>query len=120
LAGLTLFDWSGYLVLATTLSTATDEASQRSALSRAYYAVFNKARLYWLTKNVTFPDDGAAHFRVWAGFVPMGGKYRQAADCGKRLLALRRLADYQLEPIDNIGELLADALKDANRAWSIL
>jgi uncharacterized protein (UPF0332 family) len=40
-------DWSGYLDLAKELndnSIANREAKQRSAVSRAYYAVFNLAK----------------------------------------------------------------------------
>ena len=37
------FDWNEYLVLARQLATAGDEASKRSAISRAYYFVFKMA-----------------------------------------------------------------------------
>jgi hypothetical protein len=36
-------DWNEYFVLARQLATARDEASKRSAISRAYYFVFNIA-----------------------------------------------------------------------------
>jgi hypothetical protein len=37
------FDWADYLKLAEELAARTDEASKRSAISRAYYFVFNTA-----------------------------------------------------------------------------
>jgi len=37
------FDWNEYLALARRLAAAGDEASKRSAISRAYYFVFNSA-----------------------------------------------------------------------------
>lgn len=36
---MTVFDWSGYLDLALELQKRPDEASLRSAISRAYYFV---------------------------------------------------------------------------------
>lgn len=40
------FDWREYLNLASILSGNADEASQRTAISRAYYAVFHAATLH--------------------------------------------------------------------------
>ena len=37
------FDWANYLILAQQLATKADEASMRTAISRAYYCVFNIA-----------------------------------------------------------------------------
>ena len=37
------FDWNQFLTLARTLSENADEASLRSAVSRAYYCAFNTA-----------------------------------------------------------------------------
>jgi hypothetical protein len=40
-----MFDWTSYFVLARELAKRPEEASRRTAVSRAYYAIFNKARL---------------------------------------------------------------------------
>jgi uncharacterized protein (UPF0332 family) len=37
------FKWSDFLTLAVALSNNTDEASQRSSISRAYYSVYHTA-----------------------------------------------------------------------------
>lgn len=37
------FDWAGYLSLADYLASRPDEAARRSAISRAYYYVYNIA-----------------------------------------------------------------------------
>src|SRR2546426_2609198 len=37
------FDWNNYLALAEELATRVDDASKRTAISRAYYCVFNLA-----------------------------------------------------------------------------
>jgi hypothetical protein len=37
------FDWNNYLVLAEELAARADEASKRTAISRAYYFAFNLA-----------------------------------------------------------------------------
>ena len=41
---MTPFDWTGFLTLAERLATDTgDEAAQRTAISRAYYAAYHAA-----------------------------------------------------------------------------
>jgi len=37
------FDWNKFLSLAQQLATSSDEACKRTAISRAYYCVFNLA-----------------------------------------------------------------------------
>jgi hypothetical protein len=37
------FDWNDYLAVASQLAPKLDEASRRTAISRAYYCVFNLA-----------------------------------------------------------------------------
>jgi hypothetical protein len=39
------FNWSGYLQLAEELAERRDEASMRSALSRAYYYIYHLGKL---------------------------------------------------------------------------
>lgn len=40
------FSWNEYLTLASLLSANSDEASQRTATSQAYYAAFHAATLH--------------------------------------------------------------------------
>lgn len=41
-----MFPYTGYLELAKKLAATNDEASMRSAVSRAYYAAFHKVKLF--------------------------------------------------------------------------
>ena len=47
------FEWSKYLELAEELVQLDDEAALRSAVSRAYYAVYGKARGHLQNKGIT-------------------------------------------------------------------
>jgi uncharacterized protein (UPF0332 family) len=57
------FSWKDYLALAKTLRDG-DEASKRSAISRAYYAAFCYARDRLKSSGIPVPTTGAAHERV--------------------------------------------------------
>ncbi|MBC6475923.1 MAG: HEPN domain-containing protein [Hormoscilla sp. GM102CHS1] len=60
------FDWSQYLHLARELAEkTTDEAKMRSAISRAYYAAFIKARNYlqeW--EGLTIPTQNTHQYVI--------------------------------------------------------
>ncbi len=59
------FDWSGYLKLAEELGNRPDEASLRSALSRAYYYVYHLA-LNRAEANRFQPLQGeGTHTQLW-------------------------------------------------------
>jgi len=63
------FDWSEYLNLAQELAgqatmPATQEAKLRSAISRAYYAAFCKARNLLRDEGHSIPPGGQAHLYV--------------------------------------------------------
>lgn len=87
------FDWADYLSFARTLAKASDDASRRSAISRAYYACYGIATSYALSRD--FPHSVVTHDRVW-------GWYRQLDDpigsdinvLGKRIKDRRLAADY--------------------------
>jgi len=57
-----IFDWRNYLVLAQELGENTNEAKQRSSISRAYYAAFCSARNYMKKKDPnSHPNEGSEH-----------------------------------------------------------
>lgn len=88
------FEWADYLSLAKTLAMAPDDASRRSAISRAYYACYGIAAGYALSRD--FPHSVVTHDRVW-------GWYRQLNDpigsdinvLAKRIKDRRLAADYR-------------------------
>ncbi len=106
-----MFNWSGYLRLAEELATREqDEAAQRSAVSRAYYAVFGKARDRLRTEGFEVPRR-ATHRFVWSTFrrsrelhwwrIGVDGdrlkEYREKADYENSLPGLRKITRHSIE-----------------------
>ena len=88
------FDWMKYLTLAKELARRPDEEAQRTAVSRAYYAVFGRARLRLQADGVVLPRQGAHEF-VWNTFQNDTDPARQQIGIdGDRLKRVRRNADY--------------------------
>jgi hypothetical protein len=110
------FDWADYLKLAEELAARTDEASKRSAISRAYYFVFNTAFARAESTAGRCPVVGGEQSWCWT-------VYRQSPDhtC-KRLgvtgdiLKRRRVdADYKGSTKLNLEDVVRTALLEARR-----
>jgi hypothetical protein len=90
------FDWRRFFDLAERLAQdVDDEAALRSAISRAYYALFALARRRLI-------DDGCwsagrdPHWRVWTTYRTGGtARCRDIGDRGFNLLDRRKRADYE-------------------------
>jgi len=109
------FEWRHFLALAQNLATQADEASQRSAISRAYYAAFHIARHYVRRRlpEVRLNKDGAEHFHVWDSLKKSALREERAAGItGKKLYDARRRADYDLVGL-SFPRATTDALTDA-------
>jgi hypothetical protein len=95
------FDWRDFHTLATELCNRPDEASKRSAISRAYYSVYCTARA-WIERKlgVLVVEEArylkkSAHEYVWDSVEELeGGRYADLAQDGKGLLRSRGRADY--------------------------
>ena len=107
-----MFDWTAYLVLAQRLAKEPDEAARRTAVSRAYYAVFNKARLLLEREGTVINNTGRAHDDVWRTLEAAGRGRRRLGAEGKRLRELRRKADYE-GVILALEKVTADAMATA-------
>lgn len=85
------FAWREYLTLATELAERSEqEAALRTAISRAYYAVFCTARA-----RLAEPSLGTAHRGVWDAYRNAGDRNRRSiGNRGDRLRRLRQRADY--------------------------
>lgn len=106
------FDWGGYLTLATTLARETDEASRRTAVSRAYYYVYHLARARADSNGFT-PTRGGIHTQTW-GFYQNSpdAQCKELALLGGRMQTRREKADY--EPLyPRLDEEVADMLGNA-------
>jgi hypothetical protein len=89
-------DWRDYLTLAQELSESPDEAEKRSAISRAYYALFNSSRevvdKYAIEVDET---DPGSHSKIWTALINNGDKtLRFVGTTGSSMKHERVKADY--------------------------
>ncbi len=103
------FDWAEYLLLAKRLAKEDDEASHRTAISRAYYSVYHAA-LSFLEESENFqaPTEGNIHQKLWNEFRRKQKTHRAVGIKGDRLRLYRSDADYKAE-IGNLPDLLEDS-----------
>ena len=87
-----VFDWSAYLNLAEELAgRLEEEAAWRSAISRAYYAVFHSARDYLDRKGPAVARSGSTHMEVRNRML---WTERRLGEGLRQLHGLRKHADY--------------------------
>ena len=109
------FDWSAYRTVAETLNHESDEASQRSAISRAYYCAYHQAQAH-LSEHHKYrvSESKPAHDQVWREFSRKGLSYREVWNKGDKLKKLRVDADYRSDATIN-ATVTATSLKLADR-----
>jgi uncharacterized protein (UPF0332 family) len=110
------FNWEDYLRLAKQLSQdSTDEAALRSAVSRAYYAVFCKARnMVSRETGRNFTGTAEDHQEVWNTYRLKGGTPRTIGDWGVQLRNSRNLVDYDNE-VKNLSSVVQKSIEKAER-----
>jgi hypothetical protein len=107
------FDWTGYFVLADELSTRTDEAAIRSAVSRAYYFVYHLALQRAKDNGFTVLPGEASHKQLWRTYSGSPAtECQKLAQIGTRLKEKRERADYE-QIYARIGEDVPAMLEDA-------
>lgn len=116
------FNWREYLRLAKELAKQEqDEASQRSAISRAYYAAFHCARIYVQTHNPELVErSGDDHGKVWR-YLSAAAKRQEkvAGRSGGSLRWIRNRADYDASGLD-FPKDTKDASAEAERILNSL
>jgi hypothetical protein len=107
------FQWGDYLQLASRLAGAPDEASRRSAISRAYYAVYNLAVGQANSHGVTIVrvQGFGPHEACWNAYMCVPAVTRIGV-AGDRLKVRRRKADYELVAL-NWAKEAASAIAEA-------
>jgi uncharacterized protein (UPF0332 family) len=89
------FDWAKYLTLAEELGRRTDEASLRSAISRAYYYVYHLALARAEANDFRRLAGESTHTQLWRIFsASPEPDCRRLADIALRLKEKRERADY--------------------------
>lgn len=119
-----MFNWQEYLSLADELAKRPDEASKRSAVSRAYYAIFHSARVWLENKGTRVPRDGTGHQFVWEEFERIGSAARSrnhthVGQTGDRLRRERALADYEAN-VPNFANHVTPVLTSARQIIAYL
>lgn len=106
------FTWPTFLDLAEDL-LLDDEAARRTAVSRAYYAVFHAARRR-RARDLGFESTRTVgHQDLWEHF-KKSAVTKQLGFSGERLLKRRQKADYDLSPAWDMPNARA-AVDDARR-----
>ncbi len=111
------FDWNDFLSLAQRLAASTeDEASQRTAISRAYYCVFNLA--FARAERIVGPKprDASFHQWCWEQYTDTNDRAcKQLGNAGQRMKARRVKADYREADIRRLDDEVRRILEDARQ-----
>jgi uncharacterized protein (UPF0332 family) len=115
------FDWNNFLTLAEDLAKRQEDASKRTAISRAYYCVFNFAFARAMSTGCHYPGEEGRHQWCWR-------QYSQSQDrsCAKlgangdRMKRLRVKVDYEAADIPRLDERTSRMLKDAQQFLAAL
>ena len=117
-----MFDWDNFQILAEELRRKEDEASQRTSVSRLYYSVYWKARIFLENDGFQVRDNAGkgSHEQVWSEFNRREGINNKAIyRNGDELKKNRVKADYVPE-ITKPKEFVEDSFRIANNALTYL
>lgn len=117
-----MFDWEDYLDLADRVAHRWgDEAAQRSAISRAYYAVYHRASAYVRTNGFVSPSTKLRHQDVWRLIRSSTDLRRQyIGNRGNALKVMRIRADYDNPFPDDLHKSTRDALLQARELIDLI
>jgi uncharacterized protein (UPF0332 family) len=108
------FDWKDFLTLASDLAPKLDEASKRTAISRAYYCVFNLAIARAELRLGPRPKRTPSHQWCWEQYKKTDDlTCAKIGNLGDRLKRLRVDADYEARSDPRLDDNVARALVDA-------
>jgi len=117
---LNMFDWNEFKILAEKLKNEKDEASQRTATSRLYYAIYWKARLQIISKGYRYVRNQSSHKQIWDEYLRKSGLDNQdIGNKGKELHKNRIKADY-FDEIKKLNDLVEDSFLVADEILVIL
>ena len=107
------FDWLEYLRLAQALALKGDEASKRTAISRAYYFVYHLANDRAVANCGARPQGIPTHAWCWERFINTPDAACNAlGHAGDRLKRLRNVADYDGRDITRLDQVCERMLLD--------
>lgn len=108
------FDWNDFLSLAEQLAGSEDDASKRTAISRAYYCVFNFAFARAQKTVGRKPRNASYHQWCWDQYTGTNDRAcKQLGNTGQRMKARRVRADYKEADIHRLDDEVRRVLEDA-------
>ncbi len=110
-----MFDWNEFKILAEKLKDEKDEASQRTAISRLYYAIYWKARIQIVSKGYRYDRNKSSHKQIWNEYLNKSDLDNQdIGKKGKELHSYRIQADYynQIRRLEDLIEDSFDVAKE--------
>jgi len=114
------FDWIGYYTLARELAARADEASRRSAISRAYYYVFNLALARATDNGFRSRPGESTHTQLWRNYSGSPDPdCKRLAVIANRLKEKRERADYE-KIYPRINEEVTALINDAQNFANVL
>jgi uncharacterized protein (UPF0332 family) len=116
----TLFDFRAFLDVAEDLSSRNEDEYRRSAVSRAYYAIFGASWRALPTSLQMHMGQGRVHSATWNHYAASSTlASRQIAGIGFRLKRMRDRADYDAS-VAFAANRVRDALDEAHQALNLL
>ena len=109
------FDWNNFLVLAEELGQRGDEAAKRTAISRAYYFIFNLAYARAENNGSVFVA-GDRHSQCWRKYMSAPDPAcRELGNVGDRMKGRRISADYEPTTKVRLEDEVRRALEEARQ-----
>ncbi len=115
-----MFEWEQYLRLARELAKRTnDEAALRSAISRAYYAVYGTARNHLEGERAR--SNRGLHKALWDQYrkSEASPEYREIGLLGDKLRKKRNMADYE-NTVEKLPKKVDHSLETAQQVLELL
>jgi len=117
------FRWADYLSLARSIlsqaSALGEEASQRSAVSRAYYAAFCHARNYARDQHAYSPRYDSSDHRGIREYLARHRVGRTVCPKLNELMTWRQQCDYE-DRVENLAQIASKAIQYAEDIIRIL
>ena len=115
-----MFDWNDFKTIADELGQSDSEAALRTAISRIYYAVYWRSRLFLESEGFILRQYEASHIQIWNEYKKKAGQTNRAiGKSGSELHRFRIQADY-VSDVKDIAKLTNDAFALAGNVLAYL
>lgn len=113
------FDWHNFLLLAEELAKRGDEAAKRTAISRAYYFIFNLGYARAEANGAFIGGD--RHTQCWRRYLSTPDPTcKTLGNMGERMKLRRTSADYEAPTKARLNDDVQRSLEEARQFMSAL